>query len=192
MVHRELPQLHTALEPVVLAEFPEVEAAVVVADSLEAVPEIAVRAETAERAIAMSHRTDVFGVFVLVSILTFPWVAHAERWIMLGPDNVVMTVIENTGYPTENIPPNVWFLQDWTGSRAASGSTYMNGQFIPRQPMPSEVLTERISAAIDLNKTYLAITSPTAPQTTAQVRALTRQVNAMLRLQLQRFEDISE
>lgn len=192
VVDRALHLVQTMLEPVVLAECPVVAEAVEVAESLEAVQETVARAETPERATAMSHRTELLIASVLLLTLAFPAAARAERWIMIGPDNVVMTVIENTGYPTENIPPKVWFLQDWPDSGAASGSTYKDGKFIPRPPMPSELLTERISSAIDSNKIYLAITTPTAAQATAQIKALTRQVNAMMRLQLQRFEDLSE
>ena len=45
-------------------------------------------------------------------------------------------------------------------------------------------LESDVSSALVGNRTYLALASPTGAQTTAQVRALTRQVNALARLAL--------
>ncbi len=49
------------------------------------------------------------------------------------------------------------------------------------------VLEQRAKEAMAGNATYLAST-PTAAQTTAQVKALTRQVNALIRLATNRLE----
>jgi hypothetical protein len=46
------------------------------------------------------------------------------------------------------------------------------------------------SGAIDANVTYLAIVSPTTAQVTAQVKALTRQINGVLRQALGRFDKV--
>lgn len=45
-------------------------------------------------------------------------------------------------------------------------------------------LEQRAAQALETNRTYLALSSPTAAQTAAQVRALTRQVQALIRLNL--------
>lgn len=51
----------------------------------------------------------------------------------------------------------------------------------PQKDAAAALLT-KASNAIAANVTYLAIASPSNAQVTAQVRALTRQVNALMRL----------
>lgn len=57
-----------------------------------------------------------------------------------------------------------------------------------RPEVPEEttrrVLNERLEAARQGNRDHLAITSPTAAQNSAQVKALTRQMQAVIRLTL--------
>ena len=52
-------------------------------------------------------------------------------------------------------------------------------------------LTQKGLQALSDNSAYLAITSPTNAQVAAQVKALTRQVNGLIRLVLSRFESDS-
>lgn len=47
-------------------------------------------------------------------------------------------------------------------------------------------LTARAAAALTSNATYLALSAPTAAQNTAQIKALTAQVQAVIRLYLGR------
>lgn len=49
-------------------------------------------------------------------------------------------------------------------------------------------LRQRAAVAMAGNRTYLALATPTAAQTTAQVKALTRQMNAVIRLLLNDLE----
>ena len=67
---------------------------------------------------------------------------------------------------------------------------YQNGALVNEYtvPIPDEVANQRAMhdaarQALAANRAYIAST-PTAAQTVAQVKALTRQVNALIRLQL--------
>ncbi len=52
-----------------------------------------------------------------------------------------------------------------------------------------DALTARAQQALTGNATFLANASPTAAQVAAQVKALTRQVNALIRMSLAQFDD---
>lgn len=53
---------------------------------------------------------------------------------------------------------------------------------IPQDEANAQTLRDKAAQALTVNATYLARQSPTAAQTTAQVQALTRQLNAVIRL----------
>lgn len=52
-------------------------------------------------------------------------------------------------------------------------------------------LESKANTALTGNTTYLAIASPTNAQNTAQIKALTRQNNALIRLMLKKLDSVS-
>ncbi len=55
-----------------------------------------------------------------------------------------------------------------------------------------DALETKATVALASNTTFLAIATPTAAQVSAQSKTLTRQVNALIRLQLLQFTDVSD
>ena len=62
----------------------------------------------------------------------------------------------------------------------------------PAVDVNADTIRERAGAALTTNADFLALGSPSNAQVLAQVRALTRQVNGIIRLTLVRLDDISD
>lgn len=131
-------------------------------------------------------------IFTILSLST-PIKANAERYALIGSDNIVLTVIEHEGDPNGIVlSPGAYYVLAPETSNAESGGKYENGSFSRRPPTPQEILTQKMNQAIDVNKTFLAITTPTEEQTAEQVKKLTQQITAILQYQLQRFEGVTQ
>ncbi len=55
--------------------------------------------------------------------------------------------------------------------------------------MYAEQIEAKAEQALAANATYLALTTPTVAQNTVQIRLLTRECNALIRLLLGQFDD---
>jgi hypothetical protein len=72
-------------------------------------------------------------------------------------------------------------MRDGTGAWDADTRTVVA---LPPDPaiVNETTITDQIATALDANRTFLAVESPTNAQTLAQVKALTRQTQALIRL----------
>lgn len=85
-------------------------------------------------------------------------------------------------------------MTDAEAAAFAAFQTTATASFGQRATADGNAVTLQAKAqqALTTNSTYLALASPTAAQTTAQVKAITRQVNALIRLSIQSLDTISD
>lgn len=70
----------------------------------------------------------------------------------------------------------------------ADGSRTLVTETLTPEVANQQSLIGKAQAALTGNATYLAVASPSTAQNTAQVQALTRQVNTLVRLLLSQFD----
>ena len=86
--------------------------------------------------------------------------------------------------PDGAVPPAGHTYEPDTAANRAQFATDLAAQMPPEESNRRTILSQAAQAMSD-NRTYLAIGSPTNAQNLAQIRALTRQINGLIRLQLQ-------
>lgn len=92
----------------------------------------------------------------------------------------IVTTYPPTGGPTTR--PYTAAENAAADARAAETAAATNAQ----------TLRDKATAALAGNATYLALATPSNAQVAAQVKALTRQVNALIRLEVRALTDVSD
>lgn len=105
----------------------------------------------------------------LAALCGFVQVAETSR-----PANTATDTFDRTVTLVGGVPTVVWVQRPWTADELTARTGETNSATIKAQARN----------ALTLNATYLAIGAPTNAQTAAQVRALTQQVNGVIRLSI--------
>lgn len=100
----------------------------------------------------------------------------------------VKAVIDCTTGVTTIVP----FTAPETAARAAEQPAILAQQAAEASALVNAAtLRGKASAALTTNATYLAMATPSAAQNTAQTKALTRQMNALIKLTLDILDDVN-
>ena len=79
--------------------------------------------------------------------------------------------------------------RDANEEESASYREWLAGEIKDRN---ERTITDRMDAALTQNKTYLGLATTTAAQDKAQIKALTKQVNGLLRLVGRKLDDVDD
>ena len=96
------------------------------------------------------------------------------------PAETPTTTHDRTVQLVANVPTVVWTSRPKTPDELAADTATANDATIRTQA----------TTALDTNRTFIALASPTQAQTLAQVKALSRQMNGLIRLQLGQLDGI--
>lgn len=103
-----------------------------------------------------------------------------DRYVIVPTDTKIRTILDGPILASADWDPG-------DGRRLLAEKTAAEQGYAWPAPPPAEVEAEQLRAAATADRTaYLDLATPTAAQTAAQVRALTRQVDALARLALAR------
>lgn len=100
--------------------------------------------------------------------------------ILSGP-----LVLDSGAVGTWALPPGGTLILE---AAAAPG-----GYTFPTAPVdPADALRTKAAQALTVNAVFLALPAPTNPQLITHVQRLTREINALIRLELQQLDDTSD
>ena len=94
------------------------------------------------------------------------------------PADTPTTTYDRSVIVTLTVPTELWTARNKTQAELDADRDAANNTTIRQQA----------NTALDNNRTYLAIATPTVAQVTAQVRALTQQMNGVIRLVLGKLD----
>jgi hypothetical protein len=103
----------------------------------------------------------------LAALCGFVTITHAAR-----PDDTATDTHDRSVELVDGTPTVVWTSREWTLDELAARAAQAN----------DATIRARVADALDANRSFLAVESPTNAQTLAQVKALTRQTQALIRL----------
>ena len=115
-----------------------------------------------------------------------PSTSYTWAWVTKGRNPNVVTAIDHFPIPPPPVNPtnNVYAVDATAASpQPQAGWTYDGTAFAyPPALQNHDQLMSKATAAMTNNQTFLALSAPTTAQAVSQVQALTRQVNALIRL----------
>ena len=94
------------------------------------------------------------------------------------PADTATTTTDRSVVVTLTVPTELWTVRDKTQAELDADAANAN----------DTTIREQANTALDNNRTYLAIASPTNAQVAAQVRGLTQQMNGVIRLVLGKLD----
>lgn len=111
--------------------------------------------------------------------LLSPQEQAAEGWLPLVENRPALTAAQTYGPPVFTI-----------------GTTSVTADYPvvsrPVVDLNAQLLRDRVTAALTANATFLALAAPTNAQVVAQVRTLTKECNALIRLAAALLADVSD
>lgn len=93
-----------------------------------------------------------------------------------------------TGAPLEEAASKTISVDGMTDASLQTTIDTAAAAFVDREANASD-LTTKATTALTTNATFLALANPTTALTLAQVKALTRQMNALIRMTLGQLDD---
>lgn len=97
------------------------------------------------------------------------------------PADTATTTTDRSITLVAGVPTETWTVRNKTQAELDADAQTAN----------SATIRQQANTALDNNRTYLGISSPTTAQAVAQVRALTQQMNGVIRLVLGKLDGVN-
>ena len=114
--------------------------------------------------------------------------SHGVAWTTIAVEN---SCVDANGDPLIEELGDQWCIDNQIDGLGICVELVLPLPLTPEQ-INYETLIQRATKALTANGAYLALTSPTQAQAVAQVKVLTRECNALIRLAVSALDDISD